>query len=627
VAAIDVTVVPAISISPTSAHVGDVITVYGSNLYNNPIAFDGAVLSASETTYGYPDTSGNSMTFTVPSTATIGYHTVQVQRRTDGLSDPLVLRVVSRVLACIVGNGTGASCTESALDACLPTGGTVTFNCGGAATITVTSTKSSWADTTIDGGSLMTISGGNRVRVFSVNPGVKLTVKNLTIANGNTEGYGGGISNDGTLRVGNSFFSGGTLSVTNCTFSGNSADRGGGGDIGANSMVMVTNSTFSGNSADWGGGGDIGANSMVMVTNSTFSGNSADWGGGGGGISNRILSGEGTRVTNTILANSTSGGNCDGSITDGGHNIDDGTTCGFGAANGSLNNTNPNLDPAGLANNGGPTQTIALQASSPAINAGDESVCSTTTGTAPVGNLDQRGYVRPGTGAANCSIGAFEANLTAPTAAKLVYYALGDSIAAGYGLPGGEGRTPDDPCRRSPNAYPWLVFQALQTQLPQYSTSFSSDNHLACSGAKSSFGYGSADMSQQVAKVQPSPPGQTTLVSLSVGADDFDFRAEIPDPVHICASDDLFMQWVNDTIRGPANEPFMGVQASLAHWLRALLKDDHTFVVVTDYFNPFNTASNYFKLWKAEQLIGLGASPFKVIYSPRRSASRRAVDT
>jgi hypothetical protein len=193
-----------------------------------------------------------------------------------------------------------------------------------------------------------------------------------------------------------------------------------------------------------------------------------------------------------------------------------------------------------------------------------------------------------------------------PTATKLLYYALGDSIASGHGLPGGTGRTPDT-CRVSPNAYPWLVSHALQTQLPQYSTSFDSSHHLACSGAKSSFGYGSADMSQQVAAVPPSPPGQTTLVSLSVGADDFDFRAEIPFPVHICASEDLFMQWVNDTIRGPINEPFLGVQASLAHWLRALLKDDHTFVVVTDYFNPFNTTSHYFKLWRAEGRIGLGA--------------------
>lgn len=79
-------------------------------------------------------------------------------------------------------------------------------------------------------------------------------------------------------------------------------------------------------------------------------------------------------MSNTIVANSTSDGNCSGVVTDGGHNLDDGTSCGFSTANGSLNNTNPRLDPAGLAHNGGPTQTVALLADSPAIDAGDESV-------------------------------------------------------------------------------------------------------------------------------------------------------------------------------------------------------------------------------------------------------------
>jgi hypothetical protein len=91
------------------------------------------------------------------------------------------LALSSRALACVVGTGTGASCTESALNACLPGGGLVTFNCGGAATITVTSTKTISADTTIDGGSLITISGGNSVGVFSVNTDVKFTVQNLTV--------------------------------------------------------------------------------------------------------------------------------------------------------------------------------------------------------------------------------------------------------------------------------------------------------------------------------------------------------------------------------------------------------------------------------------------------------------
>ena len=58
-----------------------------------------------------------------------------------------------------------------------------------------TLTKTIAADTTIDGGGLITISGGNSVRVFSVvDSGVKFTVENLTIANGR-----GGINNSGAF--------------------------------------------------------------------------------------------------------------------------------------------------------------------------------------------------------------------------------------------------------------------------------------------------------------------------------------------------------------------------------------------------------------------------------------------
>src|SRR5437016_12424490 len=133
-----------------------------------------------------------------------------------------VLGATSSAFACVVGTGTSASCTEVALDACLPGGGsfngTVTFACGGAATITVTSTKTISADTTIDGldgGNVDTISGGGTVGVFVVNAGVAFTVKNLIIANGSSSG-GGAILNNGTL------------SVTASVFSGNSATSDGG---------------------------------------------------------------------------------------------------------------------------------------------------------------------------------------------------------------------------------------------------------------------------------------------------------------------------------------------------------------------------------------------------------------
>ncbi|HXQ24506.1 MAG TPA: choice-of-anchor Q domain-containing protein, partial [Candidatus Acidoferrales bacterium] len=181
----------------------------------------------------------------------------------------------------------------------------------------------------------------------------------------------------------------------------------------------VTNSTFAANSAG-NVGGAISNGGTLTVTNCTFSGNSS---GEGGAIFNSCGETGGAlcpvTLTNTIVANSTQGGNCAGTITDGGHNLDDGASCGFSPANGSLSNTNPQLDPVGLQNNGGPTQTVALcleagvpvgcTAASPAIDAGDDAVCAA----APVNNLDQRGFVRPGTGHTQCSIGAYEVDITA----------------------------------------------------------------------------------------------------------------------------------------------------------------------------------------------------------------------
>jgi hypothetical protein len=145
----------------------------------------------------------------------------------------------------VVGTGSAASCTDGALNTALAGGGLVTFNCGGGlVTIDIstgTGIKTIGAATTIDGGSLITISGGNSVGVFSVvNTGVKFTVQNLTIANGIGDsggGFGGGIINIT-----------GTVTVINCTFSGNSAYSGGGG-IENWGTLTVTNSTFSGNRA------------------------------------------------------------------------------------------------------------------------------------------------------------------------------------------------------------------------------------------------------------------------------------------------------------------------------------------------------------------------------------------
>ena len=225
---------------------------------------------------------------------------------------------------------------------------------------------------------------------------------------------GGGIRNDGTLSVTNSAFydnrahdgggieNTGTLHVTNGTFSDNSCAAGDGGGIDNNGTLTVTNSTFSSNSAPSDQGGGIFSEGTLMVTNSTFYDNSAAQGGG-------IYNAATATVANSILADST-GGNCVGdTITDGGYNISDDGTCGFTGtgANGDtigdgVTDAHLALDPSGLQDNGGPTDTIALESGSYAIDAIPIDLCPVT---------DQRGFPRPDPASpaeTACDIGAFE---------------------------------------------------------------------------------------------------------------------------------------------------------------------------------------------------------------------------
>ena len=252
----------------------------------------------------------------------------------------------------------------------------------------------------------------------------QLSVVSSTFSNNGVGGFsgsppnhaGGAVYNSGTLTVADSTFSnngvglGGaiyndcdfaTLAVTNSTFSGNG---GAGGALFNCNMAAVSNSTFTGNGGGAFGGAIYSVGADLTLTNSTLSANGAPLGDGtqGGNIEAFTAT-----LSNTIIANSTSGANCSAasSIIDGGHNLDSDGTCGIGPA------TDPMLAPVGLADNGGPTQTLALQTGSPAINGGDETICAAP----PVNNLDQRGLVRPGLGVANCSIGAFE--YTTPGAA------------------------------------------------------------------------------------------------------------------------------------------------------------------------------------------------------------------
>ena len=276
---------------------------------------------------------------------------------------------------------------------------------------------------------------GNSAEFGSIFNSGTLTVTNSTLSNNVTSTSGGGIYNEGTLILTNNTFSGnsaiygggiysnGTLTVTNSTFSGNNASSGGGGiRSSGSSSNTVTGSTFVGNSAGYGGaiyplgnltvtnstivsntasssGGGIFTRGTLIVTNSTIVGNTAV---DGAGIT-RANPGGTTTLKNTIVTNS--GENCFGTITNGGNNLDSGATCGWGTSSGSMSNTDPKL--GSLADNGGPTQTMALLASSSAIDAIPvvNGSCNDTGVT-----KDQRGMSRPQ--GAGCDIGAYEYNGT-----------------------------------------------------------------------------------------------------------------------------------------------------------------------------------------------------------------------
>ena len=246
--------------------------------------------------------------------------------------------------------------------------------------VTATVTGATFVNNTAgnSGGGLIIIATGNGARVFT-----------STFLGNHAGMAGGGLASDGDSQVWSS------------TFSGNSAVVEGGGLEVSSGVVDVTNTTFAGNSAASGGGLGTGCCADIL-TNVTVTGNSATT--AGGGIFTH--SGEVTEAINTIVAGNSTGGDCGQPVTDYGYNLTDvgDTSCGFTAGKHDVLTSSPGLA-GGLANNGGPTQTIALLPGSPAIDTADLTTC---TG-ALVGGVDQRG--EPRASSWGCDIGAFELQL------------------------------------------------------------------------------------------------------------------------------------------------------------------------------------------------------------------------
>ncbi len=262
------------------------------------------------------------------------------------------------------------------------------------------------------------------------NAGATFVVTGSTLANNNATGDGGGyVQTGGTLQGmtnttvtanhavgigGGLFFQVGEGVVTNSLVSSNASDfRGGGVEVDGGSLVL-RNATVAGNFSKDSGGGVRFAGGELQVRNSTVAFNIADSDGAGGGTGGGLseLAGLKAKVFSSIFAKnqritpsdqSDADGELDASSADNLFGVDTGLT---GVTNTKQGNqvgsaTTP-LDPllSALAANGGATQTLALQPTSPAKDKGNDA-------TPPLGT-DGRGAPFVRVSGPKADVGAFE---------------------------------------------------------------------------------------------------------------------------------------------------------------------------------------------------------------------------
>lgn len=245
------------------------------------------------------------------------------------------------------------------------------------------------------------------------NTGGATTIQRSLIEGNKATGDGGGVYNVGALNmqessvINNAARRGGGLTnqtgsaiVSNSAIALNTATETGGG-IFNTAPLNLTNITISGNAATEGGG--IYSAGTTVIRNNTLTNNQAT--NAGGGVFNRLGT---VRLQNTIVAGNRNATSPDaaGLFDDQGNNligIRDGST-GFTTSTLVGTAASP-IDPLleALANNGGFSQTHALLPGSPAINAGNNAIATST---------DQRGAAR--IQQAVIDIGAFESNSSPP---------------------------------------------------------------------------------------------------------------------------------------------------------------------------------------------------------------------
>jgi len=215
-------------------------------------------------------------------------------------------------------NFTGPGTISEAVTAANSFGGIIDFSCSG--TITFTSELHISDNVIMDGGGVVTLSGGGTTRILVVDAGITFTLYNITLASGNAT-EGGAIYVNGSFSTDNVTFSGnhaslnggailnsGTSSIHNSKFIGNTAVQSGGA-IAANSGVAVIRSTFYSNTA--ANGAAILTNTLVSIRNNIFYSNTATTAGAGVVQSNgsTLTINHNTFLNNTSAAVTAAGGN------------------------------------------------------------------------------------------------------------------------------------------------------------------------------------------------------------------------------------------------------------------------------------------------------------------------------
>lgn len=480
------------------------------------------------------------------------------------------------------------------------------------------------------------VSGTPSFRILVVDPGVSLTLRDTTIANGQANDYaskGGGILSYGNLTLSNS-------TISNNIASGESGAGGGGLYIAANSQATIsdswiidntaasTYSTFGGgiaiagqatisdttiaanlNKGDESGGGEGGGIAIfgqATISGSTITGNSAqayyegysyDWHpGSGGGLSN---SGTTTIVNSTISANTASYGGGLANLLDGVLTVTESTVTGNNAhetvgdydtagGNGGGLFAGPNygIDPTGtttlkgvilsgntaddsapqalfvnsggtaqmvvnafnvfgqngnaglagfskgandivptvglsailspLANNGGPTQTHALPAGSPALDLAPNASCTA----APVNGIDQRGEPRNqnaagGATSNECDAGAYERG---GSVAQMGFYLS----ATSNGTVGGVAFAPGDIIKFTPGGGWSMYFDASDVGITKNVVAVeleaNGDILLSLAAPQNVPGVGNV-APQDVLRFAPTSTGNTTAGTFTMALD------------------------------------------------------------------------------------------------------------